>query len=588
MRNVAPLFSICLSWIALAFCANAEWAMAQVDVPYAASVIVNDAALRSGPGVDYYAVDLLPRGSNVEVYKNIEGWCAIRPPEGSFSWVPARHLRLGASGKIAEVIEPKAIAWIGSNLSRPKEHMYQVKLERGETVAICGETRFERKKEQITETWYKIEPPAGEFRWIETRFLSKPKSSPSELIASEGNNRRQVGSKGNDFPQPESGEPNSTLSKVPVALASNDQPSAASIADAEPVVEQEPAPLSPKSVRAATPLTRPTSPRKTGFHEVTQGRYTLEKIDLAGAGSTTSGQRGSPNQQATFVTPTDDGAANAPRSFDGSRSVPAQFGNFNSAMNDPQASRIESLGASDFDTQLKNLESQLGIAVSMHPVDWNLNTLRDQANQLINRGSTPLERARASMLADRINLYETHQKRTIDLEMQQSKQAAASPQSGTILPATEAPWKPTESAAVTSEQPSEPSSKEPDEKNASWMDKVAGAVGNGLKGAAPESTPTHFDAKGKLQKVIAKDQTVKYPPYALLDDDGKVVAFVGSPVVKLDKYVGKEVGVYGRRGLHSASQTTYIEAVELVDLEVANRSTTTPGKPLRTTFGVMK
>ena len=136
----------------------------------------------AAPCADYYAVDLLARGSNVEVYKNIEGWCAIRPPEGSFSWVPARHLRLGGTGKVAEVTEPKAVAWIGSNLARPKEHMYQVKLERGETVAISGETRFERKKEQITETWYKIEPPAGEFRWIESRFLSKPKSLRSELV----------------------------------------------------------------------------------------------------------------------------------------------------------------------------------------------------------------------------------------------------------------------------------------------------------------------------------------------------------------------------------------------------------------------
>ncbi len=585
MRSYFMSLSTSLTWLLLVSGAIASRAMAQVDTPYAATVIVNDAALRSGPGADYYAVDLLARGSNVEVHKNIEGWCAIRPPEGSFSWVPARHLRLGATGKVAEVIEPKAVAWIGSNLARPKQHMYQVKLERGETVAICGETRFERKKEQITETWYKIEPPAGEFRWIESRFLSKPKSLGTELVEKEVSTPNLVAGNIEDSkPNPHAGY-SAQIPETSVVHSSTVQTPMSPVSHEEPI--QEPARLPTHSARVAAPLARPANPRKTGFSEVTHGVQTPTKLDNSAA-RTPAAPLGAANQQVTFVAPSEGGDSDRPRTFDSSRTPTPQLGNANPAPNNVTPNPTEISGVSDFETELKSLESQLGIAVSMHPVDWNLNTLRIQAKQLVERGSTPYERGRASMLADRIGLYETHQKKSIELEMEQASKSKVARNDAAAAPPG-APWKPAESTApATEEEQPERTTKEPDAKNPSWMDKVADVVGNGLKGSPTEATPTHFDAQGKLQKVIVKDESVKYPPYALLDNEGKVVAFIGSPVVKLDKYVGKQVGVYGRRGLHSASQTTYIETVELVDLEVAQRSTINNNKPLRTTFGTMK
>src|SRR6185503_5759455 len=66
-----------------------------VGFPYRASITADTGAVRSGPGEEYYETSGLRRGDEVEVYRHDpHGWCAIRPPQGSFSYVPAEHLKL--------------------------------------------------------------------------------------------------------------------------------------------------------------------------------------------------------------------------------------------------------------------------------------------------------------------------------------------------------------------------------------------------------------------------------------------------------------------------------------------------------------
>ena len=56
--------------------------------PYTAFVANENGAVRSGPGEQYYPVMNLAQGNAVEVWRHDPGgWCAIRPPEGSFSWI---------------------------------------------------------------------------------------------------------------------------------------------------------------------------------------------------------------------------------------------------------------------------------------------------------------------------------------------------------------------------------------------------------------------------------------------------------------------------------------------------------------------
>src|SRR5690349_13195071 len=101
--HFAPRNSIRFAFLlAIWACAGSDKATAESQ-PYEARVIVSGAQVQSGPGDNYYATDNLNQGDAVEVYREKPGgWLAIRPPEGSYSWVAARDLILKDS-TIAEI-----------------------------------------------------------------------------------------------------------------------------------------------------------------------------------------------------------------------------------------------------------------------------------------------------------------------------------------------------------------------------------------------------------------------------------------------------------------------------------------------------
>ena len=134
--------------------------------PYVAYVTSDNEYVRSGPGQRYYPTSQLPQGFAVEVYRHeADGWCAIRPPEGSFSWVASHQVRQ-VDPQVVEVVEDNVVTRVGSVLS-PARSAVQVLLPRGEHVAIvpAGEDEDPR--------WVRVAPPAGEFRWIAADKLSR-------------------------------------------------------------------------------------------------------------------------------------------------------------------------------------------------------------------------------------------------------------------------------------------------------------------------------------------------------------------------------------------------------------------------------
>jgi len=133
--------------------------------PQVARIATAGAAVHSGPGDSYYLTDTLPEGETVEVYRRREDdWCAIRPPTDSFSWVFASNLQPDDEG-LAKVTKDGTASRVGSRLSSSRD-VVQVRLRKGETVKVLG------KDTQSGETWYKIAPPAGEFRWIAASSLT--------------------------------------------------------------------------------------------------------------------------------------------------------------------------------------------------------------------------------------------------------------------------------------------------------------------------------------------------------------------------------------------------------------------------------
>lgn len=150
--------------------------------PYTAQVATPQAQFRSGPGESFYATSDANEGDLVEVYHEDGDWSAVRPPRGSHSWVSAKLLKLPAtlhfqagvdleSPVPVEVGVANAPAYIGSAVTGDRDAV-AVRLDAGERVYVLSAEPTEGQ------TWIKIAPPSGEFRWIETKHL-KPKAADS-------------------------------------------------------------------------------------------------------------------------------------------------------------------------------------------------------------------------------------------------------------------------------------------------------------------------------------------------------------------------------------------------------------------------
>jgi len=153
------------------------WFAARVDAadasfPYIAQIKLEGAVVRSGPGEEYYATQRLAEDTRVEVYRREpSGWLALRPPAASFSWVSASSLRSTGDASVAEIVGLRAVSWVGSELDRVRDHKWQVQLNPGERLEVLGRASLQIFQDSGTEEFVKVAPPAGEFRWIQERFV---------------------------------------------------------------------------------------------------------------------------------------------------------------------------------------------------------------------------------------------------------------------------------------------------------------------------------------------------------------------------------------------------------------------------------
>src|SRR5262245_34888307 len=167
--------------VAAAYAARAD------DFPYSAYIAADDVDVVAGPGHRFYTTERLPRGAKVEIYREeSSGWLAIQPPEGSFSWVPAEFVERLDDASLGRVKESTG-AWVGTTVEHVTEHHQQVTLKAGELVQILGE-KSAASKSGVERRWLKIAPPAGEYRWVYLRDVSRQQPedavgpAPSELV----------------------------------------------------------------------------------------------------------------------------------------------------------------------------------------------------------------------------------------------------------------------------------------------------------------------------------------------------------------------------------------------------------------------
>ena len=146
------------------------------EFPYTAIVLSSGTQVHSGPGDSHYATHDLKENELVEVYRHDPGgWCAIRPPEKSFSLIPETAVKK-ISKDVAEVLANGTQAWVGTVLGPVESPLWQVKLKKGERVAIVGEASWPHSSGKSV-VWYQIEPPAGEYRWVRMSDLQLPPAS---------------------------------------------------------------------------------------------------------------------------------------------------------------------------------------------------------------------------------------------------------------------------------------------------------------------------------------------------------------------------------------------------------------------------
>ncbi len=169
---------------ALSLLGAPSWASAQ-PFPYTAYVQSEHADIHSGPGPEYYATQRVERGAKVQVYRHYPGgWCAIRPPEGSFSWIASDQVRRVEDPTLGEVIAVEAVSYVGKE-SGDAHEVAHVRLASGELVEILGTKTLAEPSGSPEQTWYQIAAPAGEFRWIHTKHLARrrPRGSAPQVAA---------------------------------------------------------------------------------------------------------------------------------------------------------------------------------------------------------------------------------------------------------------------------------------------------------------------------------------------------------------------------------------------------------------------
>jgi uncharacterized protein YgiM (DUF1202 family) len=175
-------------------------------------------------------------------------------------------------------------------------------------------------------------------------------------------------------------------------------------------------------------------------------------------------------------------------------------------------------GAAELESRLRELEAALSLAVSQPAQSWELEKLRESAEQLASEGKSTLERARIQLYLDKL----------AEFEQLKSRHALLDPKAPSLITAIR--------SRLTGDPPPADSDLDP-----------------------------RFDGKGWLLPVHSAKSSS--PPYALLDSDGNILQFVSpAPGLNLNRYLKKEIGVIGQRDQASTLDKPHLTAQRVVEL----------------------
>lgn len=490
--------------------------------PYRVFTVADETPVACGPGEAFYATDLLPAGTPLEVYRrDTQGWLAVRPPARSFSWIPARKLHISADERVATVVADDAVAWVGSHVETVSDHRWQVRLDRGERLAILGHRQLVDDKRGTTETWYQVEPPAGEFRWVHSGDVSRHNAKATDAAetvtapATTANRRNGGLADGPATGGPELNSPTGGDRALGGNRGSNGR--------------VEPAQFRVDPLRGTNTDVRNDQP-VMDWSPRSRARSAADER-TADAGLFPNGPRTHANAGPAADT--------APLPVAG----PA------------------------IASELEDLTLQLNAIAQREPNLWNLGPLRARTEALIDSGSNALERGKARLMLEKIEEFEQLQQRHIRAErgLPPVEPNAGNSPSSANQPAgfdfvSAGMGRATGAIANIGRGPSGlgPAL-------GTGVAGSGGAAGAASSGASPRIEP-RFDGTGWLLPVHSTKRVA--PPYALLDDNGKVLQYVTpAPGLNLHRYERRRVGLYGQKTPAPSLNAPHLTAHRLVDLE---------------------
>ncbi len=506
--------------------------------PYRARVAVKRAAVRSGPGEDYYPVMELGSGTEVEVYRHDPGgWYAVRPPEGSYSWVAAAFVEPARDGSLAAAIRGRrVVVRVGSPLVDVPD-VIQLRLNSGDQVRLLDPQPFEFSNM----VWYKIAPPAGEFRWIFGRDLEAigdvritPVSGERTGHTRLGQSQRTSSDEGVTHASPDGDE-------LVMEVDANDAGPAVAADEAEDELLAWLARRRERRRKLLAAIEDGTSlpeedtalddlpdgePPAIAASEADVKRALLEE-DLDPSPADPSAYAAQPRRRAAgradYEQPSSivDSHSEDLAAFDASLEawLEEEQARARRRLQPPMPARHD-MQPIDLAAALEDLDLELSAMASEPAENWNLDSLRDRAEQILAEAETALDRGRARLMLRKLARFEDVQQRYASL-YGKAKRHGRKP-------------RPLELA----ESEAEP---------------------------APSARGTRYDGEGTLTRVVTR--AAGAPPYALLDSAGDVKFYVSpAPGANLRRYEGLRVAVIGSAGYLPEHKAKHITVKQVLPL----------------------
>jgi len=501
-----------------AYLTTAGVSRAETKFPYPLTVPPGGATLRSGPSLEFYPTDRLAAGTRLQVYRaSQDGWLAVRPPPGSFSLVERRQLKAGAEPGVAVAVADDVLACIGSRAEAVRTYVSQVRLRKDEPVELLDKWD-EESPEAEDRAWCRIAPPAGEFRWVRADEFKRP-----EIISSNASARAESELSGakTESPSPAAAPKSSFETDGWVRVPADREkvaarPAAEKAADrASSAVQATPQATTPPQSPAKTPPAPAAAPASSAFtvpsedHQPEPARPNTAAPKIAASAASEASTPVATTPVAT--TPVATVAIPA-------ETVPAV------ALPAPD-STAEWISRTPPPRQsIEELEVDLALMVAGDAQTWRLAELRRRVEVNLIRYQTTAERVQARRLLERIAEFEQLHSCVAQVPVPQT------------APLTSRPASPPASSSAPPPAEIETAS--------------------GVK----------YDGSGWLVPVHSTTGTA--PPFALLDAQGEVLGYVSpTPGLNLQRYLRKQVGIFGLRGYVPTLNKPHVTAERVVELD---------------------